>query len=470
MKRTKSSQTLLSLFMQPQASVKDRMAAGKALRKTVPRASHAEYVRSGKRTDAITILEKQAETRLSHLVPVRHARMLESEFSFLRGSAAIMAKDLASTPITGTKVQACGDMHVSNFGMYASAERNLVFAINDFDETYPAPWEFDLKRLTTSAVVAMDFIAADKTQQRDAALAVCRSYREHMRLYAEMGFLEIWYESIDMDDILSVLSPAGRRTAKTYAAKARKRTHLQVLGKMSEFVNDKHRIIEARPVIVREKRTEAGRPIREALGLFLESYMASLPEDRRELLSHYRIVDVARKVVGVGSVGTRCWVMLMRGTDDDDPLFLQIKEAQPSVLAPFCDEKISYATHGQRVVVGQRLIQGSPDIFLGWGKQDNVHFYVRQLRDMKGSTDIVPGETPPKQFREYCALCGWALALAHAKSGHAAFLSGYMGSSDKLDQAFAEFSFNYAKQNRADYEAMQEAAHSGRIEVSQSHK
>lgn len=407
MKQKESLRGLLLSFSRPQKSVKERMEVGKRLRKKVPRSSHAEYSSSSKRCDPIAVLETQAKCRLRNLVPVRHARMLESEFSFLRGAAAIMANDLASTPVTGITVQACGDMHVSNFGVYASAERNLVFAINDFDETCPGPWEFDLKRLAASAVVAMGFIGGDKTDQREAALVVCSSYREHMHRYAEMGVLEIWYESIGVDDILSVLSGSARQTAEEIASKARKRTHLQVLDKMSELVNDRHRIIEHAPIIVRETHTESGRPIADALSLFLDSYLASLSEDRRAVLSRYRVVDVARKVVGVGSVGTRCWVMLMYGKDHNDPLFLQIKEAQASVLSPFSKEKSPYSNHGQRVVVGQRLIQGSPDIFLGWGEQDKIHFYVRQLRDMKGGVDLVLGKARPSRFIEYCSVCGW---------------------------------------------------------------
>jgi uncharacterized protein (DUF2252 family) len=454
-------------FTRPRPSVEERMAAGKALREEFPRASHGEFERRPE-VDPLEILARQALTRLPQLVPVRHARMLRSPFAFLRGSAAVMAADLAPSPTTGLQVQACGDMHVANFGVFASAERQLVFAINDFDETQPGPWEWDVKRLAASAFVASRHLGGDSAARQEAARAAVSSYRQRIRRYAEMGELEVWYDTIDSERLLDALPAALRSSAGLVLEKARKRNHLQVLEKMTDLVDDDHRIIEQRPFIVRERFTSTGRPVQEAVGYCLAAYLDSLSPARRLLMSHYRIVDVALKVVGVGSVGTRCWVVLLQGRDWDDPLFLQLKEAQPSVLAghlPVAAGAVRPANHGERVVLGQRLIQGSPDIFLGWGEIDGVHFYVRQLRDMKGSAELEPGETTPRAFVEYCRLCGWALALAHAKSGDAAMIGGYLGKSDVFDDALVQFAAAYGAQTRLDHAAFEAAAKAGQIEV-----
>lgn len=456
--------SVLDSALAPRPTVAERRAAGKALRERVRRAAHAEYRPSPQRPDPVAILEAQARTRLPELVPIRYARMLASPFAFLRGSAAVMAADLAPGPTTGILVQACGDMHVSNFGVFASAERNLVFGINDFDETLLGPWEWDLKRLAASAVVCARFVGGDKADGQAAAQAAVRTYRERMQEYAEMGHLAVWYARIDEDAVLEVLSPKARRKAEKAMAKARQRTHLQVLGKMADLVDGQQHIVEERPLIVRETHTVSGRPIAEALDLFLQSYFASLGGDRQQLLGRYRLLDVARKVVGVGSVGTRCWVALFGGVDEDDPLFLQVKEAQPSVLAPYTAAS-PYANEGQRVVVGQRTIQGAPDIFLGWGEQDGIHFYVRQLRDMKGGAEFEPGKTKLSNFVENCGLCGWALALAHAKSGDAAMIASYAGKSERLDEAMAAFAQAYADQTERDHDALARAAKQGRIQV-----
>lgn len=461
------AEALASAFTAPRPSVEERMAAGKALRERVPRARHGAFERLPE-VDPLAILKAQAATRLQQLVPVRHARMLQSPFAFLRGSAAVMAADLAPSPSTGIRVQACGDMHVANFGVFASAERQLVFAINDFDETQPGPWEWDVKRLAASAFVAAHHLGGDKSEREAAARAAVESYRERMRRYAGMGQLEIWYDTIHSDRLVESLPPAWRGSAGAVLDKARKRTHMQVLDKMTDLVDDQHRIIEQHPFIVRSPLTSMGRPVDEAIGHCLAHYLESLAPERRLLLSRYRIVDAAQKVVGVGSVGTRCWMVLMQGRDEDDPLFLQLKEAQPSVLAPFAgdvDPAHAPANQGERVVRGQRLIQGSPDIFLGWGRIDGVHFYIRQLRDMKGGIDLAPGETSPGGFIEYCRLCGWALALAHAKSGDAAMISGYLGKSDVFDDALVEFATAYAGQTRADHERFAAAAKEGVVAV-----
>ena len=454
-------------FVAARPTLEERLAAGKALRDTLPREQHAAYAPRPGRDDPVRILERQNASRLQALVPVRHARMLESPFAFLRGAAAVMAADLAPTPATGARVQACGDMHVSNFGVYASAERRLVFGINDFDETFPGPWEWDLKRLAASAAVVARSLGGKDGAAADAARHITKSYRQHIREYARMGYLETWYATIDEKDVLAAVSDEARRRGEKVMAKARQRTNNQVLEKMADLVDDQHRIVEHRPFIVRETHTETGQPVSEALDDFLQSYLESLGWDRRRLLERYQIVDVARKVVGVGSVGTRCWVIFMKGLDDGDPLFLQVKQAQPSVLQPHAPHAVPFANEGHRVVAGQRMIQGSPDIFLGWGELGGVHFYVRQLRDMKGGNEFREGRTDLDTLPDYCHLCGWALALAHAKSGDAAVIAGYVGKSEVLDDALAAFSLAYADQTEHDYERLVKAAQSGLIEVAE---
>jgi len=297
---------------------------------------------------------------------------------------------------------------------------------------------------------------------------VVKSYRERMREYAEMGHLELWYSRIDEGNILPTLSPKARRRAEKVIAKAKTRTHLQVLDKLTEMVDDQHRIHESKPLIVREQKVMSGRPMAEALALFIRNYLESISDDRQPLLARYKILDVVRKAVGVGSVGTRCWVIFLAGNHDEDPLFLQVKEAEASVLAPYTAPS-AYANQGQRVVVGQRLIQGAPDIFLGWGKQEGFHFYVRQLRDMKGSAELAPGEVEIDSFIEQCGLFGWALALAHAKTGDPAMIAGYAGKSETLDEAIARFAFAYADQTERDYETLGKAARTHRIRVVRGH-
>jgi uncharacterized protein (DUF2252 family) len=454
----------LDRFLAERPTVGDRLAAGKALRQKVLRRDYACFQPPDNREDPIAILEAQAQTRLPQLVPVRYARMLTSPFAFLRGAAAIMIRDLAPMPTTGSQVQACGDMHLANFGVFASAERNLIFGINDFDETYPAPWEWDLQRLAASAVVAGRFLGGDRALCEAAARSAVRSYRQYLRQYAQMGYLELWYARIADTDLLKVLPAEWQKRAKIILDKARQRTHLQVLDKMTDLIDDRQLIVEDRPLIVREQMTSTGRPIAEALELFLQDYLPSMNAERRFLLSRYRILDVARKVVGVGSVGTRCWVIYLQGRDVGDPLFLQVKEAQPSVLEPYA-APLAIDNQGQRVVTGQRLIQGAPDIFLGWGEQDGIHYYVRQLRDMKGGIEFDPTKFRLGGLPEYCGLCGWALALAHAKSGDAAMLAGYVGKSEELDEALAKFARAYADRTERDYDLLVAAARQGRIQV-----
>ena len=392
--------------------------------------------------------------------------MLTSPFAFLRGGAAIMAADLAAgRKTTGIIVQACGDMHVANFGVFASAERNLVFGINDFDETLPGPWEWDLKRLVASIVASGRFLGADEKLCREAVMAAVSSYRKRMKTFATMGNLELWYSTIGTDDILKSLSPSARKGAEKMMDKARTRTHMQVLDKLTDIVDKKNRLRDDAPFIVHQTHSQAGRPIEETIGLFLESYLPSLADDRKNLLQKYRIVDVVRKIVGVGSVGTRCWILFLAGNGDEDPLFLQVKEAQPSVLEPFLPGASHYSNHGKRVVEGQRLIQGAPDIFLGWGEQDGIHFYVRQLRDMKGGVEFDPARVKIENMPQYTSLCAWALAQAHAKSGDAAMIAGYAGNSDELDEAMCRFGVAYADQTEKDYKALASAAKKGRIKI-----
>lgn len=465
MARKSKSQAMLLHFTAPRSSIEERFAAGKQLREQVPRESHAQLPPVLPERDPIAVLKAQATTRLQQLVPVRHARMQESPFAFLRGAAAIMAADLVATPRTGLMVQACGDMHVANIGLYASAERNLVLAINDFDETHLGPWEWDLKRLAASALVAADYLGADAARQREAARMIAVGYRTRLREYGKMGFMRVWYDRLDQESVLNTFSADAHRRVEATFAKARGRNHLQVLGKMTDLVDDQHRIREIYPFVIRETHTEDGEPVYDVLGELLEAYLASLPADRRILLQRYRVVDVVRKVVGVGSVGTRCWVILLTGADDDDPLFLQVKEAQPSVLAPYFTSEDDGDSQGRRVVRGQRLIQGSPDIFLGWCELRGRHFYVRQLRDMKGGIDITPGMVKTRHFVEYCQLCGWALALAHAKSGDAAQIAGYMGKSAEMDEAIADFAMAYGQRTREDHATLREAIARGELPV-----
>ncbi len=464
--RLSEDTSLVKSFQARRPSAAERLEMGKKLREKVPRSDHGKYGKDTTRRDPVEILEEQNRTRVQKLVPVRYGRMLVNPFAFLRGSAAVMAADLAGTPVSGLAVAACGDMHVSNFGVFASAERHLIFAINDFDEVFPGPWEWDLKRLAASAAVAVKFRGGNKAGSEDAARATVRSYRKRMRRYAEMGYLEVWYDRIDERAVLDTLSARGRRTAEKVIAKARSKGHVAVLEKLTEEVAGEHRIIEDIPLIVRETHTESGMPAMVALDHMLRSYLESLGIDRRRLLARYRVVDSARKVVGVGSVGTRCWVVLLQGVDNQDPLFLQVKQAQASVLAPYVDFKMRLANEGERVVVGQRVIQGSPDIFLGWGGIDSSHYYVRQLADMKGSVKFSEGEDEGGEgFEDYCGLCGWALALAHAKSGDPAMIAGYCGNSDALDDAIAKFALAYMKQTEEDYETLDKARRTGRIRV-----
>lgn len=441
-----------------------QLKAGKALRSQVPFDALLQTRPKFKRPNPIKILQAQNATRIPKLVPVRHARMAESPFAFFRGSAGIMAADLNGQPHTNILVQACGDMHVSNFGLFASAERQLTFAINDFDETHIAPWEWDIKRLVASAHIAAEHLGGKPSHCANAVMGCVLSYQKWIRRFSQMGHLEIWYSSIGEKEIISSLSNDATSMAKDVFSKARQRTHMQVLDKLGDVIDDTYHIRENYPFIYHDPVTINNTPATELLDELLVQYLSSLPPERRSLLAKYTLRDVVRKVVGVGSVGTSCWMLYLEGDGHADPLFLQFKEAQRSVLEAYTQPCL-YANQGERVVYGQRLIQGSPDIFLGFGKLEDMDFYIRQLRDMKGGFELEPGKMSLKQLPQYTALCGHALALAHAKSGNAPIIAGYLGKSEKFAEVMVSYAAAYARQNQSDYDAFLTAIENGKLEM-----
>jgi uncharacterized protein (DUF2252 family) len=382
--------------------------------------------------------------------------MLASPFAFLRGSATVMAHDLAATPATGLIVQACGDAHLSNFGTFATPERTQVFDLNDFDETLPAPWEWDLKRLAASVVVAGRTNGFREADCADSVRAAVRSYRERMAGFARQGHLAVWYSRISAADISASLPTPVKKDFEREARRAVHRDHLQSLTKLTNVVDGSVRIVDVPPLIVHHSDELVGTHV----PTFAESYRSSIRDDVRELVSRYKFVDFARKVVGVGSVGTRCYVVLLQGTGPDDPLFLQIKEAFPSVLEPFAG-KSKYGNHGQRIVRGQQFIHAASDIFLGWGRVGKIDLYARQLRDMKATIDVTL--LSPSRLKLYAGLCGWVLARAHARSGDPANIAGYLGTSETFDQAIVAFASAYANQTERDHAALVEAVKSGRV-------
>ncbi|MFN8626235.1 MAG: DUF2252 domain-containing protein [Candidatus Binatia bacterium] len=436
-----------------------RVADGQALRDTVPRTSHAGWKRPAKRRDPIAILKESNRDRLPELVPVRYGRMLASPFTFLRGSAGLMASDLATTPTTGIRVQACGDCHLLNFGLFATPERNLIFDINDFDETLPAPWEWDVKRLAVSfAVAARDNQLTDK-QARAAAVECVRGYRVRLRDYSKMSPLEVWYDRLDAQTIIDMAPNAKiRKIREQIVSQAQERIGDYLYPKISGEVGGRRRLIDQPPVLFHVTAKGFEQTVREALA----AYRSSLPDERRVLLDRYRMEDIAIKAVGIGSVGTRCYVGLFFSAENH-PLLLQFKEACRSVLEPYAG-KSQYENQGQRVVTGQRLMQSASDIFLGWTHgREGRHLYVRQLRDMKMSAPIEGASV--EQHMLYAELCGRTLAHAHAKSGDAALISGYLGKTDTFDQAIGEFAMAYAEQNANDHAALVAAVKAGRIKA-----
>ena len=456
----------------------ERQARGKAARAEVPRSSHSEYEPAASRPDPIGLLEEQAVTRVPELVPIRYGRMLVSTFAFYRGGALLMASDLAGTPRSGLTAQICGDAHLSNFGVFASPERRLLFDINDFDETLPGPWEWDVKRLTASFAVAGRENGFRESDRRTVVLAAVAGYREAMRDFAAMRNVDVWYAHIDIDQLFAQLQKqvAARQVkrARATVAKARTRDSMQAFAKLTRMVDGEPRIVADPPLIVPvADLVDASVPreqLVETMRQLIRSYRGSLQNDRRVLLESYRFVDMARKVVGVGSVGTRAWIVLLMGIDGRDPLFLQAKEAQASVLERFVG-KSRYSNQGERVVRGQRLMQAVSDIFLGWQRATATDtlddasrdFYIRQLRDWKGSAVIE--EMVPRGMAEYARVCGWTLARAHGRSGDRVAIASYLGGGDVFDRALAEFAERYADQNERDYRALQEAVDAGRLEA-----
>jgi len=418
--------------------VLERLAAGKALRGQTSRAAQGRWQPAPDRRDPLAILEESNLGRLPELTPIRYGRMLRSPFTFLRGSAALMAYDLAQTPATGLRVQACGDCHLLNFGLFATPERNLIFDLNDFDETLPAPWEWDLKRLVASFVVAgRDNGIADK-RSREAAITCARSYRDHLHQFSTMSPLDVWYDRIDAETLIRTAPDAeGRARRQKMADKARKRIGEHLFPKIAKPVEGRHRLVDQPPVLVHVAEEDWDERVREGI----EDYRQSLPDDRRQLFEHYRLEDSALKIVGIGSVGTRCYVALFF-SEDGSPLLLQFKEARRSVLEPYTT-KSQYENQGQRIVVGQRLMQSASDIFLGWVRgRRGYDSFGRQLRDMKFSFPVEGCSA--LQLERYAEVCGWSLAHAHAKSGDAAGISGYLGKGDAFDTALGEFAVTYA--------------------------
>jgi uncharacterized protein (DUF2252 family) len=441
---------------------------GRERRKLVPRSSHAEW-QPPNRPDPVTILEEQAKTRVSDLVPIRHGRMAASAFAYYRGAAAPMAWDLAHLPTTDIRVQCCGDAHLVNFGMFAAPDRRLVFDINDFDETLPASFDWDVKRLAASVAVAARDNGFRDRDVRAAARRCARTYRTKMAAFAGMRFRDVWYSRIDVDEISWLFDAVQPRRAVRRRHRdieqAVRRTSLRALGKLCHEVDGQYQIKPAPPVIVRFPVEHDPAMIKE-LRTAVASYLETLQADRREMLRRYYVVDFARKVVGVGSVGTEAFILLLMGERADEPLFLQLKEAQESVLAPFAGPGES-RHEGERVVNGQRLMQAAGDVFLGWTSGiradgvDSRDYYVRQLRDMKGAMNVPAMD--PEQLTCYAGLCGWTLARGHARTGRASMIAGYLGTSDRFDQAIEEFSVAYASQNAADHQRLLNAIDDGRV-------
>ena len=451
----------------------ERRVRGKAARAEVPRESHAEWQPPADRPDPVALLESQGAARVPDLVPVRYGRMMETPFTYYRGAALPMASDLARTPASGLIVQACGDAHLSNFGLFGSPERKLLFDVNDFDETLPAPWEWDVKRLAASLEVAARENGFSDKDRRKIVLASAARYRQVMRQLSGEGNLDVWYTQVDMDEFRArfdgLLRERQRKLLDKGLAKARTRDSMQELDKLTRIEDGQPRIISEPPVIV---------PLRDLLGELagavdiakelkdlIAQYRRTLQPDRRVLLEQYEFTDIARKVVGVGSVGTRCWIVLLLGRDETDPLFLQVKEAEESVLARFAGAS-KYHNQGERVVNGQRLMQAASDIFLGWQRFTGLDgksrdFYVRQLRDWKFSVDIAA--MIPRGLRLYGELCGLTLARAHARSGDEIAIAAYLGGSDVFENAIADFSAAYADQNERDFKAFNAAISSGRL-------
>ncbi len=447
----------------PRPSLAELRAMGKKLREKCPRQAHAAWKAPAGRPNPLKLLEKSNKGRIAQLIPIRHGRMVRTPFTFYRGAALNMAADLARTPSTGIYVQACGDCHMLNFGGFATPERRLIFDINDLDETLPAPWEWDVKRLAASFVLASRNNGFSNAEARDAALSCVQSYRERMAEYSEMRVLEVWYSSIDTEEMLATVKDVeAKRRAKKRLSAARERSVLEHDFPKLAAASGKSPTINDDPPLIYHPSGETQEDLRERVRDAYAAYRETLQEDRRVLLDRFEPKDIAMKVVGVGSVGTLCAIILLMASEAD-PLFLQVKEARRSVLEAYAGKSV-YPNHGQRVVNGYRLMQPASDVFLGWTEgKGGRHFYIRQLKDMKVSPMVevfTPGWTI-----EFAGFCGWALARAHARSGGAAQISGYLGKSDVFDQAIADFSDAYANQTERDHAVFKKAVRSGRIEA-----
>jgi uncharacterized protein (DUF2252 family) len=450
----------------------ERAERGKATRGELPRSAHATWDPGPRRRDPVDLLQEQAATRLPELAPIRYGRMLASPFSFFRGSAYLMATDLADGPRTGLQAQLCGDAHLANFGIWAAPDRRLVFGINDFDETLPGPFEWDVKRLAASFAVAGRDRGFDKAIRRSVVMTMTHEYRAAMARFAKMRNIDVWYARLDVAEILKQLesAPSSKQLERFQAATAKVHTKdsMRALSKLCRTVDGELRIVGDPPLVTPIEDVLPGvehDELEELLRHVIRTYRRTLPGDRRHLIESYRYAHAARKVVGVGSVGASAWILLMLGRDNKDPLFLQFKEAQASVLEPFLG-KSQYPQHGQRVVEGQRMMQAAPDILLGWERIPEIEglqrdFYIRQLWDAKGSAEVDLMDAPT--FEGYGRVCGWTLAKAHARSGDRIAIAAYLGKGEVFDRAMASFAEAYATQNDRDYRALQEAAAAGRV-------
>jgi uncharacterized protein (DUF2252 family) len=456
----------------PRFTPAERAARGRAARGELPRSAHTTWEPAPGRRDPIDLLEGQAETRLPELAPIRYGRMLVSPFTFFRGAAYVMAADLADGPRTGLHAQLCGDAHLSNFGIFAAPDRRLVFSINDFDETLPGPFEWDVKRLAASLAVAGRDRGFKEAIRRSVVTAAVREYREAMARFAQMRNIDVWYTRLDVAGIVNQLGAASSskqmKRFQADVAGARTKDSIRALSKLCRTVDGELRIVGDPPLVTPIEDVMPGAEqhhLEDVVRRMIHTYQRTLPQDRRNLLDSYRYAHAARKVVGVGSVGARSWILLMVGRDDNDPLFLQFKEAQASVLEPFLG-KSQYTEHGQRIVEGQRMMQAAADIMLGWERILTIDgqkrdFYIRQLWDAKGSAEVE--EMNPSGMAAYGRVCGWTLARAHARSGDRIAIAAYLGKRDAFDRAMSSFAETYADQNERDYRALQEAAASGRV-------
>ena len=454
---------------QEMAPRSQRREYGKTLQKQVPHNSHSAWEPDPDRPDPISLLQEQDDSRLQHLVPIKYGRMVASPFAFLRGSAAVMAADLSHTPSSGLEVQLCGDAHLSNFGVFATPERRLVFDLNDFDETHPGPWEWDLKRLAASAVVAGRENGFSEKANRTLAISIAERYARAMRRFSDARTLDVWYFHVDVDLVEEAFersSKKARKSVQKMVGKAQTKTQEQTLEKLTHWVDGRRRFISEPPLLVplneflTEEEKEHLTPA-AIEGIWTE-YLKSLPEERLRLLSRFRLTDSALRVGGVGSVGTRCIIVLLEGGAEDDAIILQLKEAGASVLEPYTTES-SYENAAQRVVQGQRLTQAASDIFLGWhtGVNTGIHYYWRQLKDMKGSLNVTGLDM--KGFETYLQVCASCLARAHARTGDAAAIAGYIGKGKTLAKSIADFAAAYADQTEHDHQALLEAIESGRV-------